>query len=364
MRSDLAYSALKAAWHTDKIRAMRLGQQVAPSQVQLILSDLCNQDCHFYAYRMSGGFSTEQFSEKRNGQIIRNPNRKIATDKAEEILRDCQEIGVCAIQFTGGGEPTVHPDHLSLFRLANALGMESSLVTNGVILRPGWEDVYRAMSWIRISVDAGDAETYSRVRRVPNSMHAKVLGNIRQMVEVTRATDCLLGVGYVVTRENWHGLRAACESFARMGVPYIRLAAMFSEQGSSYYNGVYDEIREEIRRAEDEFSGQIQVVNLFGDRISDLEQGRPDYGFCGYQQFNMYIGANLKIYRCCTTSYTRHGEVGDLSGQRLADWFRSSEKAKAYREFDARSCGVCQFNDKNRVINYMVSKDPVHVNYV
>ena len=40
-----AYSDLKAAWHLDKIEAMRKGHQVVPAQVQLILSDLCNQDC-------------------------------------------------------------------------------------------------------------------------------------------------------------------------------------------------------------------------------------------------------------------------------------------------------------------------------
>src|SRR6185436_2555124 len=42
-----AYSDLKAAWHLDKIAALRSGKQIVPAQVQLILSDLCNQDCHF-----------------------------------------------------------------------------------------------------------------------------------------------------------------------------------------------------------------------------------------------------------------------------------------------------------------------------
>src|SRR6185436_9951432 len=85
---------------------------------------------HNCAYRSSNGFSIEQFAGV-NGE--KNPNRKITTAKAIEILDDCGSLGVKAIQFTGGGEPTVHPDHLLIFEYAQNMGLETSLVTNGVL---------------------------------------------------------------------------------------------------------------------------------------------------------------------------------------------------------------------------------------
>lgn len=361
--SNAAYSDLKAAWHLDKIQVLRAGFQIAPAQVQIILSDLCNQDCHFCAYRMSGGFSTEQFAGP-DGE--KNPNRKIPTDKAIEILDDCRNLGVKAIQFTGGGEPTVHPEHLRLFEFAQILGMETSLVTNGVIFRPGWQKVLPKMKWVRVSVDAGRAEEYSAVRRVKPEFYEKVLANITALAAEIKqqGTDCLLGVGYVITRENWSDMYEGVLRIRETGAANVRLSAMFSDQGADYYDGAYDQIRLEIARVKELETATFKVVELFGDRIADLVQHAPDYDFCGYQQFNMYIGGNLKVYRCCTTSYTKHGEVGDLANQSLASWFFSQQKKAAYESFKASSCSTCQFNSKNRTINYMIDSDPLHKNFV
>jgi MoaA/NifB/PqqE/SkfB family radical SAM enzyme len=361
--SSTAYSDLKAAWHLAEIDQLRRGEQIAPRQVQLILSDLCNQDCHFCSYRMSNGLSSEQFGEVKDGKLNMNPNRRIPTDKAEEIVRDCARLGVGAIQFTGGGEPTVHPDHLRIMRLALDCGLDCGLVTNGVLLRPGWEDVYRQFKWIRVSVDASNAQEYAKVRRVPEAIYSKVLGNVRSIAE-TVGPECLLGVGYVVTRENWEHLFSGIEQIRDTGAHYVRLSAMFSTEGEDYYGHDLPAIRRNIADLSVLETPRFKIVNLFGDRISDLKQHAPDYSFCGYQQFNCYVGGNLKVYRCCTTAYTAHGEVGDLSKQSFRDWFYSADKLAAYGQFDARSCNVCQFNNKNKAINYMLDKQPLHVNFV
>lgn len=357
-----AYSDLKAAWHLDKIDGLRGGSQIVPAQVQLILSDLCNQDCHFCAYRMSGGFSSEQFGENGN----HNPNRKIPTAKALEILGDCATLGVKAVQFTGGGEPTVHPDHLAIFEHAQDLGLDTSLVTNGVLFRPGWDRVLPKMKWVRVSIDAGTSEEYAKVRRVKPEFYAQATGHVAILAaEIAKQrTDCTLGVGYVVTRENWSDLASGVELLREAGAHNVRLSAMFSTEGAAYYDGLLEPIRAEIERAKALARPGFDVVDLFGNRIADLVQHAPDYEFCGYQQFNMFIGGNLKVYRCCTTAYTKHGEVGDLSKQTLASWFYGAEKQTAYASFDARSCHTCQFNGKNRVINYLKDQEPLHVNFV
>ncbi len=357
-----AYSDLKAAWHLDKIEALRRGEQVVPAQVQLILSDLCNQDCHFCAYRMSNGFSSEQFGEDGN----MNPNRKIETLKAIEILEDCASLGVKAIQFTGGGEPTVHPDHLALFEMAQTLGMDTSLVTNGVLFRPGWEQILPKMKWVRVSIDAGSASEYASVRRVRPELYERALGNITSLAREIKKqeTDCLLGVGYVITRENWSDLYEGVLRIRDTGAANVRLSAMFSKDGISYYDGIYDKIKDAVWKVRSLATPTFSVVDLFGERISDLVQHAPDYSFCGYQQFNAYIGGNLRVYRCCTTSYTKHGEVGDLTNQSFASWFYSTEKTDAYANFDARTCDICQFNGKNRTISYLTNRIPLHVNFV
>lgn len=361
-----AYSALKPAWHLDDIRALRKGKHIIPRQVQLILSDLCNHDCSFCSYRRSDGYSSDLFVLKNDkGEITnRNPNRKIPTDKVKEIIRDCARVGVQAMQFTGGGEPTVHPDHLELFAYAQDSGLETSLVTNGYLLRPGWEEVFSKMKWIRISVDAGTAKTYASIRGISEKGFARVLNNISSVVK-NASSSCLVGAGFVVTQDNYSEIVEACKHFKRTGVPYVRLSAMFSREGAGHYSEIYDAIKSSIAEAKDRFEGEeFQIVDLFGNRIGDLEHGPPDYTFCGYQQFNCYIGADLHVYRCCTTAYTPRGIVGDLSDKTFFNWMISPETWEAYHNFNAMGCEICQFNDKNEVINYLINDSPTHVNFV
>ncbi len=87
--------------------------------VNLVLSDLCNQACSFCAYRDPTYSSSELFHV--GGDY--NPNRKLSWEKVQEVLGDCCEMGVKAVTFTGGGEPTVHPRFQEIVDLAWKLGL-------------------------------------------------------------------------------------------------------------------------------------------------------------------------------------------------------------------------------------------------
>lgn len=360
MSEDLSiYSPLKAAWHVDKIDRLRSGQQIIPVHVQLIISDLCNQNCHFCAYRVDGGFSTEQFGEMVDGKLVKNPNRRIPYDKACEILADCKELGVKAIQFTGGGEPTVHPNHIAIFKHAQWLQLKTGLVTNGLVMRDF--EVLADMDWVRISLDAGTAATYEAIRE--SKGFSKVLENVDKLVK--RGTNCRIGIGFVITRGNWTELAKVCEIARDLGVSYIRFSAMFSDEGADHYEGIRKNIEANLRDLQEWGYDGLKIVDLFSRRISDLNQGRPKHSFCGYQNFTTYIGGNLKVYRCCTTSYTKHGEVGDLNGMTFAQWVTSWARKEKYMVggFDARTCHHCQFNKQNEMIQYLL-ETPEHVDFV
>jgi MoaA/NifB/PqqE/SkfB family radical SAM enzyme len=345
---NLSYSQLKPAWHLDRIEALRAGKNPAPVHVQLILSDLCNQDCSFCAYRMSAGLSRELFVTPET----HNPNRRIETLRAEEIIRDCAALGVKAIQFTGGGEPTVHKDHERLFALASALGMQTALVTNGVKLKAS--PAFLGMQWVRVSVDAGDAETYASIRGVSTTHWDAVWRNVAAFA--ARFTGAL-GIGFVVTKENWRGIKAAAAMTKAAGASNMRVGAVFSSEGAGYYGGLISSIYEAIAEAKECNGDGFEVIDLFGRRVGDLQDGAPQDPFCGYQYFTTYIGADLNVYRCCNTAYTTRGTIGSLKHSRLG------EVLAARGAFDARQCQHCQFLGQNRAISALV-QEPTHPAFV
>ena len=346
----LAMSQLKAAWHIERIADLRKGRDIVPTHVQLILSDLCNQDCHFCAYRMEGGFSTQNFADEKGNK---NPNRRIETAKALEILDDCAAAGVEAIEFTGGGEPTVHPDWLRIIGHAQALGMQTGLVTNGVRLKP--DPVVVNLTWLRISLDAGRPHTYERIRR--SEAWPQVMKTLKYAGWLKGP---LVGVGFVITRENHAEIVDACQLAKDNGISYVRLSAMFSSAGAKYYEGLLGQIDQDRIEAKAMETDTFKVVDFFGNRIGDLEQHAPDYQFCGEQQFVTYIGGDLKVYTCCTNAYTDKGRVGDLRNMRFSEWLAT----KRQFGFDARGCHDCQFNGTNRAINYLLDPAPPHVGFV
>ena len=343
------FSNEKAVWHIERIQQLREKKDIIPTHVQIILSDLCNQNCHFCAYRMDGGFSTEQFGDDKGN---RNPVRFIPTAKVKEILDDCARLGANAIEFTGGGEPTVHPDCFEIIEYAQKLGLQTGLVTNGVRLKQC--AAVENLTWLRISLDAGDAATYERIRE--SKAWKQVMKNL---VYAGSLEKPYVGVGFVITRENYKELAAATKLTKEAGIDYIRISAMFSTLGHAYYDGIEDVILQQIEESVAYNDENFKAVNFYNDRVKDLDDGKPDYKFCGEQQFVLYIGGNQKIYTCCTNAYTKHGEIGDISNQSFATWLNTTRRY----DFDATSCHHCQFNQKNRVINWMLST-PDHIDFV
>lgn len=360
--SQAAYSPLKSAWHLERIAGMRAGEQVTPVGVQFIISDLCNHDCYFCAYRAKDGLSTEQFVvTDEDGTRNHNPVRMMSLDKAKEILKDLAAYDARSVTFTGGGEPTVHPNHLELFDYALSLGFDISLNTNGALLRDGWRDIFPRMAYIRVSIDAGSPEEYASVRGVKPSVYNKVLRNTAEIAREAKKqnSSCVVGAGYVVSPTSYHNLFAGIDNIKETGISYVRLAAMQSTKEYGPYRGILWDVRDRCKQAEGLSTNGFKVVNLFDGVVGE----QPTEPFCGFQQIVTYIGANLKVYRCCYTAYTALGDIGDLTNMTYSEWFESAEKQKLIGEFDARSCATCPLKEKNETIAYMVNDKPMHINF-
>jgi len=299
-----------------------------------------------------------------DGTRNNNPKRFIPTEKAVEILEDCAAVGVRAIQFTGGGEPTVHPDYLFIMQKAVSLGMDISLVTNGVLLDSEVIDfLARRATWVRVSMDAAFPATYARIRRVSESQYFRAVKAIQGLVDEKRRnnSDLTIGIGFVVTKDNYEEVSCAAALASDWCVDNFRISAVFQPDNEAYFKDFYEEASFMCRLAEKQSS--IQVINYFGDRISDLKQQSPDYQTCYQQQFATYIGDDLNVYRCCNTAYNDRGLIGSIANQRFRDLWESQAKRDDFAAFDARGCRRCQFNAQNRAIRSLV-EPATHVNFV
>ena len=287
--------------------------------------------------------------------------------KAIEIIDDCAESGVKAIQFTGGGEPTLHKSFKSCALRVINHGMTMALVSNGVRMTKELAEVVVCGSWVRISLDAANEETYTSTRRVHKSHWVKAQDAIRYLraARDRMFSKCVIGVGFVVTPDNWKDIVMATQLAKDLGADNIRISAQFSSEDEKLFEGFHKEAVKLCSLAEKITDDNFKVYNRFGDRLEDLRIGPPEDRLCGYQFFTTYIGADLNVYRCCGYAYNERGLIGSIANQRFKNFWMSHERFDNQMNFDGRGCERCQFRRINSALAYVLDPAPqLHEEFV
>ena len=338
----------------DKIDELKRGHQTVPLQVQIVPSNRCNQRCSFCAYRQPDYLSNQRFSD----------DQLLSYEKIIETLDSFVEMGVKAVQYTGGGEPLVHPKIKEIFKETKARGLEVSLVSNGMALDEDLCDILGDAAWVRISIDSASADVYSMIRKVSYKMFEKTKNNIAELVRYKRTS--IIGIGFVVNKENYHEIYDAAVMAKELGVDNFRISAAFTTMGYSYFDTFLEDAKELSKKAESLSDSKFTVFNLFNDRVKDAFEGTQDYNNCSIKDLLSYIGADYNVYTCCTLAYNDAGNIGSIKDQTFKELWESKEKIAMYD--DHRPCDRCKhpcmYKNKNEFINYCIKPNAKHINHI
>ena len=147
------YSSLKIFGHLEEIQKVRNGKRVAPIYIRIKPTNLCNQNCYYCHYK-NPYLTLDQYV----------PADEIKREKMLEIVRDMKDIGVKAVTFSGGGEPLLYPYIEETMEAVLDAGIDLSIITNGTLLTGRKAELLSQAKWVRISLESGCAETYSKIR--------------------------------------------------------------------------------------------------------------------------------------------------------------------------------------------------------
>ena len=129
-----------AEWYSE-------GDTTGPITVKIDLTNVCNHDC-------PGCIDYE---------LIHNDNNSLNINLFEELLDSLKKCGVKGINYTGGGEPTVHKQFDKIIELTHKKGFSIGLICNGSMFHKWNMRVLLPMfTWIRISLDSYSTETHKK----------------------------------------------------------------------------------------------------------------------------------------------------------------------------------------------------------
>ena len=283
----------KLLWHGSKVEEWLHTGRIGPILVEIAPVGYCNANC-------SWCFCKRHHSNKRvNGIDMLN------------AIEDLSILGVKAINWTGGGEPTLHPKFDKFIAEANVCGLHQGLFTNGYQEIPH-QDMF---SWIRISLtDKG----FKRIKK-PDVPFGICLNHIKKYSEVDLENFCIQA--------------------KRFGASYFQIRPALT--------GSYKRQPELIPP---KFFEKYET-NKFKVYITDYkyeEATKPkDYKYCYGYHFCPSIDWKGDVSACLYLSHKEKFAFGNIQITSLMDiWPRIPEKIRVIPE--CQNC--CKNHEINRIL--------------
>lgn len=350
------YSNLKFLRYTDHLDALRERQVVAPVHIRIKPFNHCNHDCWYCAYRVSNLTLGEDIDYKD----------AIPKDKMFEIVEDVIAMGVKAVTFSGGGEPLLYKPLPEVVKRLAEGGVKVATLTNGANLKGKVADAFAEYgTWVRVSTDAWDDESFARSRGIKHGEFTKLLKNLADFS--ARGSKCVLGISYIVDKDNCSHLFDACKLLKEAGVNHVKFSGVVvsnsGEENNAYHAKIKQVVTEQIELARTLSDDKFSVINHYHE-LDDRFQ--KSYTMCPYLMFLTVIGADCKVYTCQDKAFTVSGTLGSIVDRRFRDfWFSEENKRRLFELDPSTECTHhCVSHGKNMAIMDLLSIDPDHGPFV
>lgn len=251
--------------YLNDIEAVLDGEFRPPVTCEIDPSNRCQNDCDFCMY-----------TAYRNREPV-DLNMVLYFG----LIHDLRKMGVKSITFTGGGEPTMHPNFKEMVLAAQ--DFELGLATNGIYLGRFFEILHH-FKFIRISLDAATPETYRAMKGADE--FEKVISNVRIALKFREKT--VIGLSYVISKGNEKEIKEAQKLADDLGVDYIQIKPAYQK---------YD-----------------LDCDISKEERSFILKRYPATGgiACAVAQLVGIVGADGNVYYCCQGRGRKGFKVGRL----------------------------------------------------
>ena len=342
----------KLLGHLDRLALIKAGQPSPPINVEIDLSNRCSLGCEWchFAYTHTRG-PLAGHAEKPVGATSGGDLMPLAL--ARRIISELEEYGVRSIAWTGGGEPTLHPN---FDEIISATRIDQGIYTHG-----GHIDMARAilmkrhMTWCYISLDCADRETYRREKRT--DFFERACQGVRNLVAAPgKAT---IGVGFLLTKDNWKDGPRMIELGRSLGADYIqfRPAIHFSQEHPQIAGEDTSWMTPLIAWLSSLSEPDVEVdANRFA---MYRDWSTHEYSKCWWSALSTVITPNGKVWMCVNKREHADAEIGDLSRDSFAAIWNEHKPCTV-----ARDCRVmCRGHIANRTLNTLIGSRP-HGNFI
>lgn len=298
---------------------------------------------------------------------------QIAKDRIVELAHELGESQVRAVILIGGGEPLLHRSVGRIIEVLHEAGIQVGLVTNGTQIHRHIDQLAGMMSWVRVSMDAGSAETYQAFRpsRGRHSAFPQVVENMRLLASRKRGR---LGYSFLlmqrfdeagkVTDSNYGEVYQAGALAREIGCDYFEVKAMLDadhytvNQRREDIEAVEEQITR-LRELEDDSFRVLHSSNWQAVRHSTEPEQPKEYRRCAVAELRTTI-TPTGVFVCPYHRGNPKGRIGDIQQSSLADMWSAADTTVIDPSEDCRF--VCARHGTNQQIALLKQRpEPAHL---
>jgi GTP 3',8-cyclase len=332
---------------------------VYPIYLEISPIGVCNHRCIFCAVDYIG-YNTE----------------RLKLNLLQERLPEMARLGVKSVMFAGEGEPLLHSEIGKILQIAKQSGLDSALTTNATVLPPGFiENGLPALSWIKISINAGTPEGYMKIHRAKKAGDfAKVISNMKKMVQSKRERnlDCVLGGQAILLPDNadqMETLVKICRD--EVGLDYLVIKP-YSQHLSSETR-LYEDIDYSSFLALGEKLSAMSKPGfsvVFRGKTMEKYSDPERYDHCYATPFLWgYIMSSGVVSGCSAYLLDSRFEYGNIKEQSFQEIWEGEARHKGWefiqKELDISNCRRnCRMDEINRYLHKISTASVPHLNFI
>lgn len=356
MYDNMRIDSHKLMFHPIEVAKWLTGRDIFPLYMEISPTGSCNHRCVFCA------LDYLEYSPKFLDATL------LLTRLTEMGM-----LGVKSIMYGGEGEPLLHRHITEIINHTKKCGIDVALTTNGTLFtREVSEQTIKSLSWVKLSINAGTAATYSALHRTNEEDFNRVFRNLAEASETIARLDanCTLGVQAILLPENASEMEELATKARAAGASYLVIKAYSQHQHSltrRYAELDYAKLIDAASRLADLSDDNFQVV-FRANSIDKLQRGERGYERCLALPFWSYIDSGGTVWGCSAHLSDDRFNYGSIVNDTFKDIWQG-EKRHTSLDFVAHHLNTaeCRFNCRMDEINrYLLelTHPHEHINFI